>query len=113
MTYNYYLSLIGEYINAGRSQERFCADIGYPDNAPSEEQFLKSISVIAAAADQDIKALISLSNLSMAAFARKFQIPARTVQDWNYGSRKPPEYLPILIGFILVSELWNQDNDDI
>lgn len=113
MTYSYYLTLIGEYINAGRSVERLSAEIGYPDNAPSEDNYLKAIAVIAAAADKDIKSLIKLSTLSMSAFARKFQIPARTVQDWNYGSRKPPEYLPMLIGYVIVSELWVQDNGDI
>lgn len=113
MTYDYYITLIGEYINAGRSKERFCADIGYPENAPSKEKFIKAISIIATAADSDIKQLVELSELKMAAFARKFMLPYRSLQNWCDGSRKPPEYLPILIGYILVSEVWSVENGDI
>lgn len=116
MTYEYYITLIGEYINAERSFERFCAEIGYPENAPSEENFIKAISIIAASADGNMKKLIELSALKMSAFSRKFMIPYRSLQNWcdnSQNSRKPPEYLPILIGYILVSEVWSVGNGNI
>lgn len=105
MNYSYYLVLISEYINAGRSQERFCAEIGFPEDAPSVENFIAATKIIAAAADNNIKELVELSGLNLTNFSRKFQIPYRTLQNWVSGERKPPEYLPALIGYALVSEL--------
>lgn len=32
-------------------------------------------------------------------FAEKYHIPLRTLQDWESGRRKPPEYLPPLLFF--------------
>lgn len=32
-------------------------------------------------------------------FAEKYQIPLRTLQDWEAGRRTPPEYLPPLLFF--------------
>lgn len=34
-------------------------------------------------------------------FARAFNIPLRTVQDWTAGRRTPPEYIPALLDEIL------------
>lgn len=108
MDYNYYITLIGEYINAGRSQERFSAEIGFPETAPDEENFVKAISIIAAAADNNMKLLAELSGLSLSNFARKFLIPYRSLQNWVSSSRKPPDYLTILIGYILTAEVWDE-----
>ena len=44
-----------------------------------------------------IKQLIELSGLSMAKFARFYGIPYRTVQNWEDGKRKPPEYVLTLL----------------
>lgn len=111
MNYNYYLMLIGEYINTGRSSERFCAEIGYPEDAPSEENFIKVTKIISAAADNSIKELVELSGLKLTDFSRKFQIPYRTLQNWvseTQNSRRPPEYLSLLIGYILTNEVWQE-----
>ena len=40
-----------------------------------------------------IKELRAQTGLSQTAFAKYFEIPVRTVQDWEQGKRKPPEYL--------------------
>lgn len=39
-----------------------------------------------------IKEIISLTNLSQVAFARKYGIPIRTLESWIGGKRVPPEY---------------------
>ena len=49
----------------------------------------------------DIAKLIESSGLTQKAFADRFGIPLRTVEDWKAGRRKPPEYLPKLIEEIL------------
>ena len=41
----------------------------------------------------EFKEILKMYNLSQTNFAKKFNIPLRTVQNWVSGSRKPPEYL--------------------
>lgn len=31
--------------------------------------------------------------ISRAEFSRRYGIPVRTLEDWDYGKRKPPEWL--------------------
>ena len=40
-----------------------------------------------------IKELRQQTGLSQSAFAKYFEIPVRTLQDWEQGKRTPPEYL--------------------
>lgn len=44
-----------------------------------------------------ISEVLTKANLSMAEFSRMFDIPVRTVQDWKYENRKPPEYVISMI----------------
>lgn len=118
MKYEYYKALIGEYIELGRSEEQLLGQIGFPPEIRWDGDGLaKAIAIISAAADGDTKRLVSLSGLSMTSFARKFRLPYRSVQNWCSDSgdnqRKPPEYLPILIGYILVTEIPEAENGDI
>ena len=39
-----------------------------------------------------------------AMFAEHFQIPLRTVEEWEAGRRKPPEYIPRLIKYQILYE---------
>lgn len=109
MTYEYYKALIGEYINYGRSQERLLGEIGFPaDITLDVDGFVKSIAIIAAVADEDVKALVTLSGLKGTAFARKYMLPYRTLQGWVEDKRKPPKYISVLIGYIMITELSNE-----
>lgn len=46
---------------------------------------------------EEIKALRSRTGLSQAAFAVRWSIPRRTLEDWEAGRRTPPPYLlPLL-----------------
>ena len=40
-----------------------------------------------------IKEIRLISNLSQAKFCDRYGIPLRTLQSWEIGERKPPEYL--------------------
>lgn len=51
-----------------------------------------------------IKELRQQTGLSQSAFARYFEIPVRTVQDWEQGKRTPPEYLVKLMIYKLGNE---------
>lgn len=43
-------------------------------------------------------------NLSQSAFAKRFSIPVGTIQNWEQGKRKPPEYVISLIQRVLELE---------
>lgn len=51
-----------------------------------------------------IKELRERSGMTRPQFAEYFEIPYRTVQDWELGNRKCPEYLIKLIEYKLKKE---------
>lgn len=114
MNYEYYKTLIGEYINLGRSEERLLGELGYPEEIKLDtDNFIKAVAVIAAVADANMKRLVELSEMSMTAFARMFRLPYRSLQNWCADVRTPPEYVPMLIGYILIMQLEDAGNGDI
>ena len=42
---------------------------------------------------------------SRAEFARKFDIPIRTLEDWDSGKRSAPEYIRKLIDYVIFIEI--------
>ena len=48
-----------------------------------------------------IKELRTTTGLSQAKFAKLLDIPTRTVEDWESGRHKPPDYVVRLIEFYL------------
>ena len=44
-----------------------------------------------------IKELRALTGLSQKAFSDKYEIPKRTIEDWETGRRTPPEYVTKLL----------------
>ena len=57
----------------------------------------------------DIKTLREKYNLSRKQFTEIFEIPYRTLQDWELGNRKCPEYLLKLIEYKLIKEQIEKD----
>ena len=53
---------------------------------------------------KDVKTLREKYNLSRKQFTEMFDIPYRTLQDWELGNRKCPEYLLKLIEYKLERE---------
>ena len=49
----------------------------------------------------DFKELREKSGMSCAEFGRFFNIPYRTIQNWEYGERKCPEYVIDLMAYKL------------
>ena len=47
----------------------------------------------------EIKEIRALTGLSQANFGKKYNIPLRTIQDWEAGKRKPPIYVVELLEF--------------
>ena len=48
---------------------------------------------------QTIKVIRQSTGLSQSQFSAALNIPARTVQDWEQGKRKCPEYVAELIAY--------------
>lgn len=51
-----------------------------------------------------IRALRAETGLNRKQFAEHFGIPLRTVEEWEAGRRKPPEYIPRLIKYQIMYE---------
>ena len=51
-----------------------------------------------------IKELRESIGLTKKQFSEHTKIPLRTLEDWEAGRRKPPEYIPRLIGYQLKYE---------
>ena len=51
-----------------------------------------------------IKELRAMSGMTQKEFAEYFNIPKRTVEDWDRGARKCPEYLIALMEYKLKNE---------
>lgn len=45
----------------------------------------------------EIKELRSRMEMSQRQFSEHFEIPIRTIQCWEIGQRKPPDYIPKLL----------------
>ena len=54
-----------------------------------------------------IKELRDRTGMSQRAFAERFGIPVRTLQEWEQERREPPEYVVAMVGRIL--ELENKE----
>lgn len=48
-----------------------------------------------------IQELRAKTGLSQSKFSEYFDLPLRTVQEWEQGRRKPPDYIPKLLERIL------------
>ena len=42
---------------------------------------------------EQVRAIRQRTGLSQAAFAEKFEIPKRTIENWEAGTREPPIYI--------------------
>lgn len=51
-----------------------------------------------------VKQLRALTGMTQQAFAEYFKIPHRTIQNWEGGQRKCPDYLSSLIKYKLENE---------
>ena len=51
-----------------------------------------------------------LSGLSRAAFSRKYQIPIRTLEDWDAGKSAPPLYVLNLLETVVRYDMQAKEN---
>lgn len=58
--------------------------------------------------NMNIKELRIETGMSQKQFSEYFGIPIRTIQCWEIGQRKPPDYIPKLLERIWILEIANQ-----
>ena len=81
--------------------ELYIAEFGYPDYfdeiSQDAAEIVQTLTEIHKLAHMTIRDIVDQSGMSQAAFAKAFDIPYRTVQDWRLGNRQVPEYIKIMI----------------
>lgn len=55
-------------------------------------------------ANLNIKSIRGISQLSQAEFAERYGISQRSVENWEGGQRRPPEYLISLLAYAVYSD---------
>lgn len=55
-------------------------------------------------ANMDIKAMRAQDGLSFKKFSAVYGIPERTIQDWEYGKRRTPEYVRRLLAYTMLEK---------
>ena len=58
-----------------------------------------------------IKELRQHTGLSQAAFAQKYEIPKRTVENWEEGHREPPVYVLKLLERVIMEDFPKQEQN--
>ena len=57
--------------------------------------------------DAKIKKIRQISGLTQEEFSKKYNIPTRTIENWESGDRVPPEYVVMLLEFKVQHDLKN------
>lgn len=105
MKYTEYLNLIRN-ATVTENENMFIAEYGYPAECPySPDKLLEVLHIIYITATGSVEDIINKSGLSLSEFARKFQIPRRSLECWKYKQRTPPDYVKLFIGFAILSEI--------
>ncbi len=78
----------------------YIAEYGYPEwfdeISTDAGKAIKELGNIHDVAHMSVRDIIAKSDLTQAAFATKFCIPLRTVEDWANGKRKCTDYLRLM-----------------
>ncbi|MFQ9630008.1 MAG: helix-turn-helix domain-containing protein [Enterococcus avium] len=102
MTYKLFLSLYSEALSYADT-DMFIGERGWQDwmdDYPTEElgTLMQDIFFLA---KSDLKTIREKYGYSRAAFSRSFDIPVRSLEDWDAGRRKMPDYVKVLICYAL------------
>ena len=52
-----------------------------------------------------VKEIRAITGLSQARFGEKYEIPLRTIQDWEAGVRKPPVYVLKMLERVVLEDM--------
>ena len=85
--------------------EQYIAEYGYPDwfddISQDVDEIIKILKNIHYAANCSMRQLVSESGMTQAAFAERFFVPLRTLEDWVAGRRTPPPYVKLMMAELI------------
>lgn len=58
-----------------------------------------------------IREIIQTSGLTQAAFATKYHIPLRSIENWVGGKRRSPEYIEYLLERCVLADYENKEKE--
>lgn len=102
MTYKLFLSLYSEALDYA-DVDMFIGERGWQDwmdDYPTEE-LATLMQEIYFLTNSDLKTIREKYGYSRAAFSRLFNIPIRSLEDWDASRRKMPDYVKALICYAL------------
>ena len=85
--------------------EIYIGEFGYPDYfdeiSKDPDEIVKKLTEIHRVAQMSMADVIKTSELGASKFARFFDIPLHTVQNWLYGARPCPDYIKLMTAELL------------
>ncbi len=112
ISYNYYYTLVGE-AKKSSTEEAFLGEIGYPQEIDlAVDDFVQAVRIIYAVANDDFKQLITLTQKSLSAFARKYGFSLRTAQAWMYGENPVNKNVMLLLGYAMLGDIYAAQNKE-
>ncbi len=79
----------------------YIGEFGYPDYfneiSTDPDEVVKRLTEIHNLAHMSMSDVVKTSQFGISEFARYFDIPLHTVQNWVYGARACPEYVKLLV----------------
>ena len=81
--------------------DMYISEYGYPDYfdeiADNSDDVIKILREIHQAANMTLRDVITSSHMTIVAFAKYFDVPLRTIEDWLSGSRTCRDYVKLLM----------------
>lgn len=74
------------------------------------EDIVNILNLIYDLSNKNIEALRTILNISRPEFSRKYKIPLRTIEDWDYKKREINSYILSLIAYTIFIKELNNDN---
>lgn len=105
MKYELFLSLYSEALGYA-DVDMYVAERGWQEwmDGYPEEKLGSILQEIYFLANADLKNVREKYGYSRAEFSRLFNIPLRSLENWDAGSRKMPEYVKALICYALFED---------
>lgn len=112
MNYQLFLRLYSEALSYN-DIDMFTAERGWQDwmDNYTPEKVAKMLLSIYELATSTIKEIRENRKISRAKFARDFQIPIRTLEDWDANKREAPAYVEILVKYAIFESEQYESNE--
>lgn len=109
MRFETFLKLYGEAVESG-SLDLFISERGWQEwmNDFKISEIIKISEEIYFMAHSSLSEIRKKYNFSRAGLSRKYYIPARTLQDWENGTRKAPAYVISMLYYTLLLDIINE-----